>query len=254
MKFYYQDSLSASYSISSIDTIKFENDMNQNKLIGVYVLGLPKSYLISEIDSITFREVDTVKIGNQVWKTKNLDVSYYRNGDLIPQVTNASEWAGLSTGAWCYYYNDPNNNYTYCKLYNWYAVNDPRGLAPTGWHVASDIEWKTLEMNLGMTQSEVDKNGWRGTSEGGKLKEIGYTHWFSPNTGATNSSDFIALPGGIRNTVGSFSNIGYDGMWWTSTGLNESTAMFRKLNCLTSLVERNNIYKSCGFSVRCLKD
>jgi uncharacterized protein (TIGR02145 family) len=83
----------------------------------------------------------TVTIGTQVWMTKNLDVDRYRNGDIIPEVKDSIAWANLKTGAWCYYNNDPELGKIYGKLYNWYAVNDPRGLAPAGYHIPTDAEW-----------------------------------------------------------------------------------------------------------------
>ena len=124
----------------------------------------------------------------QTWMLKNLDVDRYRNGDPIPKVTDPSIWTSLTTGAYCYYNNDSATYAaTYGKLYNWYAVHDPRGLAPEGWHIPSDAEWATLETCLG------------GSSvAGGKMKETGTTHWTAPNTDATNSSGFAGLPGGFR--------------------------------------------------------
>jgi hypothetical protein len=91
----------------------------------------------------------TIVIGTQQWMAKNLDVAFYRNGDPIPQVTDATSWAALTTGAWCYYYNDPIQGTKYGKLYNWYAVNDLRGLAPQGWHIPNEAELFTLETTLG---------------------------------------------------------------------------------------------------------
>ena len=91
----------------------------------------------------------TIEIGTQKWMSKNLDVAFYRNGDVIPQVTDPTAWAALLTGAWCYYNNDSTQGNKYGKLYNWYAVNDPRSLAPQGWHVPSDAEWTILETTLG---------------------------------------------------------------------------------------------------------
>ncbi len=156
-----------------------------------------------------------VRIGTQIWMTRNLNVSRYRNGDPIPQVQDPSAWAALTTGAWCYYENNTVNGTTYGKLYNWYAVNDPRGLAPTGYHVPSDGEWTTLTTFLG------------GESvAGGKMKAT--TLWNSPNTGATNSSGFTGLPGGIRNRFGSIFDIGFNGNWWSSS---EGGAAFAG-NCL----------------------
>src|SRR5665647_2153473 len=140
--------------------------------------------------------IPSVTICTQVWMLKNLDVSTYRNGDLIPEVTDQTAWATLTTGAWCYNNNDPAVGVIYGKLYNWYAVNDPRGLAPTGWHVPSDAEWTTLSTCLGGD-----------AVAGGAKKETGTTHWTSPNTGATNSSGFTALPGGLRDRTGPFYNV-----------------------------------------------
>jgi uncharacterized protein (TIGR02145 family) len=186
----------------------------------------------------------TVTICNQIWSTKNLDVSTYRNGDAIPQVTDPTAWANLTTGAWCYYNNDAANGPIYGKLYNWYAVNDVRGLAPTGYHVPSDAEWTTLETCLG------------GSSvAGGAMKEAGLMHWLSPNTGATNSSGFAGLPGGYRYYNGPFYDIGYGGYWWSSTeGSAAPGAWFRSLAYGSSDVSRDYGSKADGFSVRCLRD
>jgi uncharacterized protein (TIGR02145 family) len=149
---------------------------------------------------------NTVKIGNQTWTTKNLDVSKYRNGDEIPHVNDPLSWSRLTYGAWCYYENVDSNGTTYGKLYNLYAVLDPRGLAPAGFHIPSDKDWTTLTDYLG------------GKEEAGvKMKEAGSTHWPRPNTGATNSSGFTGLPGGYRDDNGSFFSMGVNGFWWSST-------------------------------------
>ena len=97
----------------------------------------------------TESQIETVKIGTQIWMTRNLDIDHYRNGDLIPEVTDQDEWVNLTSGAWCCYDNDPANSEIYGKLYNWFTVNDPRGLAPDGWHIPTDTEWKTLAGFLG---------------------------------------------------------------------------------------------------------
>ncbi|MCZ7555455.1 MAG: IPT/TIG domain-containing protein [Bacteroidia bacterium] len=193
-----------------------------------------------------------ITIGTQVWMLRNLDVSTYRNGDTISQVTDPTAWNGLTTGAWCYYNNDPAMGAIYGKLYNWYAISDPRGLAPTGWHVPSDEEWKTLEKTLGMSQSEVDATDWRGTDEGGKMKEIGTAHWMSPNTGATNSSGFTALPGGFRSGGKDYS-VGSNGYWWSSSESGATKAWYRELGHSRARVSRGAA-KGNGFSVRCIKD
>jgi uncharacterized protein (TIGR02145 family) len=182
----------------------------------------------------------------QVWMLKNLDVSTYRNGDWIPEVTDPGAWSALTTGAWCWYNNDPTMGVIYGKLYNWYAVNDPRGLAPTGWHVPSDAEWWTLSTCLGGD-----------AVAGGAMKETGTTHWTSLNTGATNSSGFTALPGGTRNYDGPFSNVGNVGNfgnWWSSTEFNTPSAWSRYLYYSSGNIFWTNYYKQYGFSVRCLRD
>ena len=151
-----------------------------------------------------------VAIGSQTWSIKNLDVATYSDGTLIPEVTDPTEWANLTTGAWCYYNNDSANGATYGKLYNWYAVagiyneasktnaNQRKKLAPTGYHTPSDAEWTTLTDYLG------------GESvAGGKMKETDTANWLSPNHNATNSSVFSGLPGGYRNYNETFYNIGH---------------------------------------------
>jgi uncharacterized protein (TIGR02145 family) len=91
-----------------------------------------------------YSQIKEVKIGDQIWMTENLNVDHYRNGDPIPEVKDPVEWAKLKTGAWCYYDNEPENGKKYGKLYNWYAVNDPRGLEPEGWHVPTNTEFDKL--------------------------------------------------------------------------------------------------------------
>jgi uncharacterized protein (TIGR02145 family) len=186
----------------------------------------------------------TIQIGNQLWSKNNLDVSFYRNGDEIPYVDNATTWAALTTGAWCYYNNDPANGEKYGKLYNWYAVNDSRGLAPQGWHIPSDAEWIILSTKLGGD-----------AAAGGKMKTAGTTNWTTPNIGATNSSGFSGLPGGARNNVGAFLVIGDGGYWWSSS-MEYSTAnvWVRYLSYATSVVYSFSTTKTLGFSVRCLRD
>ena len=180
----------------------------------------------------------------QSWMTKNLDVATYRNGDPIPKVTDNAAWAALTTGAYCYYNNDSATYAaTYGKLYNWYAVNDPRGLAPEGWHVPTDFEWTTLENCLGGA-----------AVAGGAMKETGAIHWTTPNTGATNISGWAGLPGGYRNSLGTFNGVGNGGYWWSSTVVSTSYAWFRYLNYSNGIISRDFNDKKVGFSVRCLRD
>ena len=182
----------------------------------------------------------TIVIGTQQWMRKNLDVVTYRNGDVIPQVTDGSAWAALTTGAWCYYNNDVANGAIYGKLYNWYAVNDTRGLAPKGWHLPTDDEWTILTDKLGGT-----------AVAGGKMKSVGTTRWNSANTSATNESGFAALGGGYRD--GTFYSIGHYGIWWSSHSY-ASFSYQRWLNNGIGEVYRSLAHKSEGASVRCLRD
>jgi uncharacterized protein (TIGR02145 family) len=186
----------------------------------------------------------TVVLGNgQEWMAENLRTNTYRNGDLIPNVTDDDQWGNLTTGAWAHYNNDSNNGTTYGKLYNWYAVNDPRGLAPKGWHVPTDAEWKILTDYLGGE-----------SNAGGVMKSLQY--WESPNTDATNESGFSGLPAGNRYPSGNFLDIGDYGVWWSSTEeeFNTNTAWNRTLGYNTDNVFRNYYTKEYGFSVRCLRD
>ncbi len=187
--------------------------------------------------------METVRIGTQEWTVKNLDVSRYRNGDIIPEVKDPAKWANLKTGAWCYYNNDPKNGAIYGKLYNWYAVNDPRGLAPEGFHIPSYTAWKILTDYLGGQYLA-----------GGKMKSTGTTLWLSPNTNATNDIGFSGLPAGCRNLDGSFSSLRYNGYWWSSSESSTTDASGRNLDCYNGDADGYYDDKGNGFSVRCLKD
>ena len=185
----------------------------------------------------------TVVIGSQTWTLKNLDVDTYADGTAIPQVTDPIEWAALTTGAWCYYNNDPANGAIYGKLYNWYAISDPRGLAPTGYHVPTETEWDTLTTYLGGV-----------AVAGGKIKETGIVHWNTPNTAATNESLFTALPGGLKLVDAGFFGIGNVGLWWTSSENTITNSWFRRAFYNTAAVDRANVSKVFGLSIRLIKN
>lgn len=213
----------------------------------------------SDTDGDTVTDIDgnvyqIVKIGEQYWMAENLKVTHFRNGEVIPNVMNATEWSNQTAGAYCNYANDTSKVYTYGRLYNWFAVDDNRNIAPAGWHVPTDEEWKELEMYQGMSQSDADDTGYRGTDEGGKLKETGTTHWRSPNTGATNESGFSALPGGHRGSNGFFGSLGFDAHFWSSTEYSSSHAWRRHLYYNYSDIHRLNFSKNSGFSVRLIRD
>jgi len=182
-----------------------------------------------------------VTIGNQVWMTKNLNVDKFRNGEPIPQAKTDEEWKKAGDNgepAWCYYDNDPANGEKYGKLYNWYAVNDPRGLAPEGWHIPSDEEWRALTDYLGFEAGTKMKStsGWKDDGNG------------------TNESGFSGLPVGIRSGISDFFSMGDLGSWWSSTEYDDGTAQFFYLIYFDILNYRIQIYdKSRGLSVRCVK-
>lgn len=186
----------------------------------------------------------TVTIGTQTWMAENLRTTTYNDGTAIPNVTDDDEWNDLNDGAFCNYNNTTNIDTiaTYGRLYNWYAVNTGK-LAPTGWHVPTDAEWTELSDYLG------------GTSvAGGKLKETGITHWFSPNTDATNETGFTALPGGRRYFGGALDAIGRHGFLWSATESNATTALYRNMYFSVNDVIRHGYFKEFGFSVRCVRD
>ena len=213
----------------------------------------------------------SVTIGTQTWMTKNLDVATYSDGTVIPQVTDPTAWANLTTGAWCYYNNDSLIGATYGKLYNWYAVagiwneasktdaNKRKKLAPAGWHVPTDIEWNTLIKYLD-PKSDGDSNN---NIAGGKLKlagtiEAGTGLWHSPNIDATNESGFFGLPAGYRSAgfVAYFNDFGRYSWWWSSSEYNPypSRSLNRNLIHIFGYVNRTMMDKEYGLSVRCLRD
>lgn len=191
-----------------------------------------------------------VKIGQQIWMTENLNVDQFRNGDSIPEAKTEEEWnrAGeAKQPAWCYYENDPVNGAKYGILYNWYAVNDSRGLAPEGWKIPSDEDWSRLADFLG------------GEDVAGK--KMKYTDFWADNEGksgnGTNESGFSGVPGGDRSGSGffvKFGFIGHYGNWWSSNEEDSDRAWKCELNCYNCGVIRIFEYKTYGLSVRCLRD
>ena len=243
---------------------------------------LLSSLLILLSISTTLSAQETITIGTQVWMTKNLNVDKFRNGDPIPQAKTDEEWKTAGENkqpAWCYYDNDPANGAKYGKLYNWYAVNDARGLAPAGYHVPSDAEWTILENQLGSDAATKMKStsGWKGWETGGSKTCPNCSDWNaeyrrkvpchvckdsrsvpSPvvkhSGNGTNSSGFNGQAGGYRLGNGNFYDVGSYGNWWSSSEKNETNAWNRNLNYDKSNVNRNNNNKENGLSVRCLRD
>jgi uncharacterized protein (TIGR02145 family) len=200
----------------------------------------PPDNTVTDIDGNVYH---IITIGTQVWMVENLRVTRYRNGDPIPNVTDAKQWELLKSGGYCIYDNNSANSSVYGFLYNWYAVSDTHNLAPTGWHIPTDLEWTTLTTFLGGENVA-----------GGKLKETDTIHWMIPNKGATNETGFTALPGGIRNFMGAFTTIRDYGGWWSSTKYETEFAYYRYITFNAINTSRFNCIKSYGLSVRCLKD
>jgi uncharacterized protein (TIGR02145 family) len=188
--------------------------------------------------------MEEVKIGTQIWMNCNLDVETFRNGDPIPHAKTEEEWlqAGENNQpAWCYYDNDQNNGEKYGKLYNWYAVIDPRGLALVGWHVPTDEDWTLLSDFLG-----------GGYIAGEKLKTV--SGWENNGNG-TDEVGFAGAPGGSRGFSGNFDDIGSYGNWWSSSeSIISSSAWYYYLNNESGSFDRYDYDKTGGFSVRCLRD
>ncbi len=195
----------------------------------------------------------TVQIGEQCWFAENLRTAQYANGDSIPGGLSTSEWQdgdNTNLGAQAIYNNDLSILADYGRLYNSYAVNDARGLCPSGWHVPTDGEWMTLEMELGMTETEANSLNFRGTDEGAFMKSLPSD---DPSWNGTNTSGFSGLAGGQRDGWGGFYGGGYNGYFWTSSaeGVN---AWMRALYGESTAVWRNGSHRRVGFSVRCVRD
>ena len=192
----------------------------------------------------------TVQIGEQCWFAENLRNEHYANGDVIPVELSDSEWSSTTEGAQAIYNNDASNLADYGRLYNWYAVDDARGLCLSGWHVPTDGEFMTLEMELGMSESEANSDGWRGTDQGTQMKS---SPGDNPSWNGTNTSGFSGLAGGHRLFNGTFDLGGYNGYFWSSSLLG-SDAWDRELFIGFTEVARSNSYLRYGFSVRCVRD
>ena len=200
--------------------------------------------------SDTSRLTESTKIGEQEWMTKNLNVDHFQNGDIIQEAITDKEWikAGKNEQpAWCYYYNNSSNGAKHGKLYNFYTVNDPRGLAPSGWHVPTDAEWTLLTDYL-------SANGYKGTEATALKATSGWIDVDNSENG-TDAYGWLGLPGGRRNHNGFFDSIGSYGTWWSSSEITTTNnAWDFSLDHGKVIADRSGTYKRLGFSVRCLRD
>ena len=200
--------------------------------------------LVYDIDSNLYR---TVRIGDQVWMAENLRVKHYNNGDPIENLMDSEIWFSIDSGAYCIFNFDIHKNehkYYYGPLYNYYAAVDERKIAPSGWHVPSDEEWRILIEYLGGEEIA-----------GGKLKATSTEHWAGDNTGATNETGFSGLPSGFRLERLDSVNFGYRGYcgYWSTTG-NQTHAWMISLSWNTGSINRTKMSKQTGMSIRCIKD
>ncbi len=206
------------------------------------------SNTISDIDNNTYK---ISIIGLRVWMVENLKTTKYRDGNPITMVTDATQWANLTSDAYCWYDNDPatyKNNYG--ALYNWYTVNTGK-LCPFGWHVPTDDEWMELEMFIGMTREIAELTYWRGTNEGNKLKST--SGWYMNGNG-TNDVGFNVLPAGMRYNNGEFRYIGNWTDFWSSTEISRTLAWSRAFGYSNANIGRYDDAKQFGFCIRCIRD
>ena len=215
-------------------------------VIGFIAIGLITfvgciSTKVKDADGNTYK---TVKIGSQEWMVENLNLDHFQNGDIIPEAKTKEEWVKAGENkfpAWCYYKNNPSNGEKYGKLYNWFAVNDPRGLAPEGWHVPTDAEWTVLTDYLGANgHSDEIVDVLKATSG-----------WDDDGNG-TDDYGWLGLPGGIRRSAGHFLYIGRGGSWWSSSESKKGFSWHRYFS--SSGVYFYEHLHQHGYSVRCLRD
>jgi uncharacterized protein (TIGR02145 family) len=213
------------------------------------------SYGVEQI-FITPQFFPSVQICNQIWMTKNLSIKTYRNGDTIPQITNSTTWRTTTLGAWCWYNNDSATYAAkYGRLYNWFAVNDPRGFAPDGWHIPTNAEWNLLVKCLDVA-TDTTLSGVQSNTAGGLMKSTDTAFWINPNTGASNSSGFSGCGGGMRTSTGIFTEVGEWGRYWSANLASGSTTnvITRNILNINGAIINSNYSRVSGLSIRCIKD
>ncbi len=204
-------------------------------------LSTVSSQTVSDIDGNTY---STVSIGNQVWMGENLKVTKFNDQNPIALVLDDTQWSSQTQAAYCYYQGDITNSNDYGNLYNWYVVNNSRNVCPTGYHVPSITEWEELITFLGGN-----------AVAGGKLKEAGFAHWLSPNTGADNSSGFTLLPSGWRaNNNGFYENLSYMAYVWSSTSVDAQSSSIILVGYDSQAAYTSDSHILTGLPIRCLKD
>ncbi|MBN1181638.1 MAG: fibrobacter succinogenes major paralogous domain-containing protein [Bacteroidales bacterium] len=233
-------------SIAKYEWALSKTSDTKERAVMVSVIARFKNILAERLLITNDDTYKSIKIWKQVWTAENLNIGHFRNGDVIPEAKSSVEWKSACENgkpAWCFYDNDPANEYIYGKLYNWYAVTDQRNLTPVGWHIPSYAEWDRL----------INDEGYENRI-GGDLKETGTTHWRDPNIYASDIHGFKALPGGHREDPYHFFNLGKIGKWWTATECHPYKAWsFAIYNIYGAFLPKEEM-KSSGYSVRCVRD
>ena len=208
---------------------------------------------VTDVEGNTY---GTIKIGNQWWMAENLKVTHFSTGEKIQEITDREVWANTSLPAFCHFNNTPSAN---GLLYNFHVISSENEIAPFGWHVATDEDWKILEEYAGMAVDDRDKTNWRGTVEGDQLKEesTATTGWFfyDNSVWGNNTTGFSATGGSCRVYTGEWGIpvLRYSGYWWTDTSKN-GYGWFRSLDYKKSGIFRFTAHPNYGFSIRCVKN
>lgn len=208
---------------------------------------------VSDVDGNSYK---VINIGNRVWMAENLRVTKYNDGTDIPLAADSATWANLTTPGYCWYNNDSAAYArSYGALYNWYTINTGK-LCPSGWHAATDEEWKMLELALGMSESELGNTGWHGTDEGSQLAGS-KSLWMDGDLKihlAFGSSGFEGLPAGARDDFGRSMGDGEGAWFWCATKAGTVGSWYRSLSYMNNAIYRDYHGKQLGFSVRCVRD
>jgi uncharacterized protein (TIGR02145 family) len=218
--------------------------------------------IVSDIDGNTYK---TVQIGTQVWMAENLKTAKYNDGTMIPNITDDNLWSNLTSGAWVYFNNDASYNNNYGKLYNWYAVskttNGKKNICPKGWHVPTDSDWNKLVKfidsgaDTSMSLAQSPTAGVKLKSKATNTLLYKYIGWniMTPASPATDDYGFSALPAGLRDQAGYFSDLRDRVFFWSATD-SGGGPWYRKMENNADGFYRDTFWKWGGFSVRCLKD
>jgi len=238
MRRYFYD-LRLLFIVFPISIVLFFSSFMKGEKIKPKTINKTVPTIVKDADSNVY---SIIVIGKQQWMGENLKTTHYSNGKIIPYVKDSGRWAIFNSGAYAIYGNDTSISRKNGLLYNWFAVNDSQKICPKGWHIPTDADWNVLDESLGGTNLA-----------GGKMKDTVLVNWINA-FGNTNESGFNGLPSGCRTNKGTFSSLGFYGLWWSSTENYATYAWYRCVNYNSTDLFRHYYYKRYGFSIRCLKD